>query len=137
LPFDVLIDGPTVSLGQYVAVGRSLAVACGTEAFEIEAPVRREDLDRLGITEIGGGSERAHTTAEIRAPSAPGEGLRQGEVVRTTGRVDRTSGMASVIVEVPHPLDVSGDRPALLPGTPVEVTIAVDEAGALQDRERE
>lgn len=137
LPFDVLIDGQTASLGQYVDVGRSLAVAYGTEAFEIEAPVRQEDLDRLGVAEIGDGSERTRPTAEIRASSAKGQGLWQGEVVRTTGRVDRTSGMVSVIVEVPHPLDVSGDRPALLPGTPVEVTIAVDKAGALQERETE
>jgi membrane fusion protein, multidrug efflux system len=138
LPFDVLIEGPTVSLGQYVDVGRSLAVAYGTEAFEIEAPVQREDLKRLGITEGGDGSEQIHITAEIRASSAGSEGVWRGNVVRTTGQVDRTSGMTSVVVEVPDPLGASTGRTFLLPGTPVEVSIGGNRrTGALQEGERD
>ncbi len=157
LPYDVLIAGDAVSLGQYVGVGRSLAAAYGTEAFEIEAPVRSEDLNRLGGLEglglAGEVSEGSRVAAEVRATFAGVEHTWTGEVVRTTGRVDPESGMVSVVVEVPWPLDVGAtgsptrdsalggpmhaspvQRPPLLPGMAVEVLIDGDPAaGAAQD----
>jgi multidrug efflux pump subunit AcrA (membrane-fusion protein) len=46
-----------------------------------------------------------------------------GYIVRTTGQVDRTSRMVSVVVEVPNPFDTSSGKPPLLPGAFVEVFI--------------
>jgi multidrug resistance efflux pump len=136
LPFDVLVAGETVSLGQYAGVGRSLAVAYGTQAFEIEVPVRGEDVDRLGD-----GAELTQTSVEVKAVSAGGEHAWPGRVLRTTGRVDPESGMTSIVVEVPQPMETSGDRPALLPGTAVEVCLgdnrmadAVDDAENVGER---
>jgi multidrug efflux pump subunit AcrA (membrane-fusion protein) len=131
LPFDVLIDGPTVSLGQYVGVGRSLAVAYGTDAFEIVAPVRDEDWGRLGD-----GAGPAQTSAEIKAVLAGREYVWPGRVLGTTNRVDSESGMTSIVVEAPRPMETSADRPALLPGMAVEVCVDGERTdGALDDAE--
>ncbi|MGE5297406.1 MAG: efflux RND transporter periplasmic adaptor subunit [Solirubrobacterales bacterium] len=126
LPVDILIVDETASLGQYVDAGRPVATAYGTEAFVIEAPVAREDLDRLGISEGDDGSEPARTTAEVRAVVAGREHVWSGKIVGTTKRVNPSSGMTSILVEVPQPMAVSGDRPALLPGMAVEVFLGGD-----------
>lgn len=140
LPYEVLIAGGTVNLGQYVDVGRSLAVAYGTEVFEIEAPIRSEDLGRLGGLEglglAGDASDGSHPAVEVRTVFAGGEHTWRGEVLRTTGRVDPKSGMVSIVVEVPQPLEASGDRPPLLPGMAVEVLLGGGrEAGTVQGSE--
>ncbi|HSW00378.1 MAG TPA: HlyD family efflux transporter periplasmic adaptor subunit [Sedimentisphaerales bacterium] len=126
LPFDVMIAGETVSLGQYAEVGRPLAVAYGTETFEIEAPVSGEDLDRLGLSDVGQGAESPQRVAEVKAVFAGRERTWLGRVLRTTRRVDPESGMTSIVVEVPEPLKTSADQPALLPGMAVEVLLDDD-----------
>ncbi|NLH42005.1 MAG: HlyD family efflux transporter periplasmic adaptor subunit [Planctomycetes bacterium] len=115
LPFDVLVAGETASLGQYAQVGRSLAVAYGTEAFEIEVAVKSEDLARLG------GPELPEMPVEVKGIVADREYIWPGEALRTTRQVDPESGATSIVVEVPRPMEASADRPALLPGTVVEV----------------
>lgn len=124
LPFNVLIEGETVNLGQYAQVARPLAVAYGTEAFEIEVPVRIEDLVGLDLSESDGGAEPILRFAEVKAVSAGREQTWPGRVLRTTKRVDPESGMRSIVVEVPEPLKTSPDRSALLPGMAVEVFLA-------------
>ncbi len=134
LPYDVLIADEAVSLGQYAGAGRSLGVAYGTESFEIDVPVSSEDLGRIVVTGSREGLEQARAAAEVRAIFAGREHTWFGKVVRTTSRVDPESGMTSVVVEVPQPMEVSVDRPALLPGMAVEVLFGGDRtAGALDD----
>lgn len=137
LPYDVLISGETASLGQYAGAGQSLGIACGTEAFEVEVPIRSEDLARLGVLgAVGPAGEAmeqgARPAVEVRGVFAGREYTWPGEVVRTTGRVNPESGMVSVIVEIPQPLEASADRPALLPGMAVEVVIGPGGGVSLQ-----
>lgn len=131
LPFDVMIVGETVSLGQYVDVGRSLATAYGTEAFEIEVPICDEDLGRIGAwhgLRLGGPNSGAvRSTAEVRVTIAGGRHTWLGNVIGTTGEADPASGAISVVVEVRQPLDISTGRPPLLPGTTAEVSIPITE----------
>ena len=63
------------------------------------------------------------TPAEVRAAFAGAEHTWKGYVVRTTGQVDRTSRMISIVVEVPEPFKVIDGRPPLLPGIFAEVLI--------------
>lgn len=140
LPYDVLVVGQTISLGQYVGMGQSIATAYGTDVFEIEVPIRDEDLARLdawgGLSLPGRDSKSTPMAAEIKAVVAGAEHMWQGRVVRTTGEMDRVSGRISVVVEVPQPLDPSTGRPPLLPGTAVEVLIpGVPKAGTPQNTE--
>jgi len=128
LPFDVLVASESVGLGQYVVTGQPLASAFGTEAVEIEVPL--ED-DELAWFDVFGNSIFTNRNQEpvekiqatVRAGFAGTEQTWKGYVVRTTGQVDRTSRMISVVVEVPHPFKVSEGKAPLLPGVFAEVLI--------------
>ena len=128
LPFDALIISERVDLGQYVVVGQSLGIAYGIESVEIEVPLEDEELawfDIFGnpVSLNGNKPPIKHTTAQVNADFAGAEHTWKGRVIRTTGQVDKTSRMVSVVVEVPKPFDTSGGKPPLLPGVFVEVII--------------
>ncbi|MHC4119562.1 MAG: efflux RND transporter periplasmic adaptor subunit [Planctomycetota bacterium] len=128
LPFDVLVIDERVDLGQYVVVGQSLGSAYGIESVEIEVPLEDRDLawfDILGNARQVNceGQPKSPVIAQVKADFGGAEHTWQGRVVRTTGQVDRTSRMVSVIVEVPNPFDTSDAKPPLYPGVFVEVFI--------------
>ncbi len=131
LPFDVLIVATRTGLGQYVPAGQPVAQAYGIDAFEVEIPLRDEDLARLddpaAFLAVSGASQGQGATrrsAEVRTTFAGREYSWQGYVVGIRGRVDPASQRLPVVVEIARPLDAGGDRPSLLPGTLVEVFIA-------------
>ncbi len=128
LPFDVLVINERIDLGQYVVVGQSLGAAYGIEAVEIEVPLEDDDLAWFDIFDNpvqfnGKELPTKHTTAQVKADFAGSGHVWKGRVVRTTGQVDRTSRMVSVVVEVRDPFDTSGGKPPLLPGVFAEVLI--------------
>ena len=128
LPFDALITTENVDLGQYVVMGQSLARAYGTDTVEIEVPLKDSELAWFDVFENsifsdGDPDSARGTPAEVRAAFAGAEHTWKGYVVRTTGQVDRTSRMISVVVEVPEPFKVIEGRPPLLPGVFAEVLI--------------
>ncbi|MHC4430990.1 MAG: efflux RND transporter periplasmic adaptor subunit [Planctomycetota bacterium] len=128
LPFDVLVIDERVDLGQYVVVGQSLGSAYGIEAVEIEVPLEDDELAWFNVfdstAQLNGSKAPAKsTTAQVRADFGGSEHIWKGRVVRTTGQVDRTSRMVSVVVEVANPFDTSGGNPPLLPGVFADVLI--------------
>lgn len=128
LPFDVLITTENVDLGQYVVTGQSLAKAYGTDSVEIEVPLKDSELAWFDVFENSifsneNPNSAGGTPAKVKAAFAGTEHTWEGCVVRTTGQVDRTSRMISVVVEVPEPFKVIDNRPPLLPGVFVEVLI--------------
>jgi len=128
LPFDTLIISEKVDLGQYVVVGQPLGEAYGIDAVEIVVPLEDGELAWFDVfaNSISVNSNRAsaeRTLANVRADFAGAEHSWKGYVVRTTGQVDRTSRMISVVVEVPKPFGASNGKPPLLPGVFAEVLI--------------
>jgi len=128
LPFDALIISERVDLGQYMMAGQSLGVAYGTESVEIEVPLEDEELAWFDVYEnfIAVNSNAAsskRTPAYVKAEFAGAKHTWRGYMTRTTGQVDKTSRMVSVVVEVPKPFDTSDGKPPLLPGAFVEVFI--------------
>jgi RND family efflux transporter MFP subunit len=128
LPFDVLVINERVDLGQYVVVGQSLGAAYGVKSVEIEVPLEDKDLAWFDIlddaAQVDGESQpTSRLVAQVKADFAGAEHTWKGRVVRTTGQVDRTSRMISVIIEVTDPFDTSGGRPPLFPGVFAEVLI--------------
>ena len=128
LPFDALITTENVDIGQYVVMGQSLAKAYGTGSVEIEVPLKDGELAWFDVFENsifsnGDPDSVKGTPAEVRAAFAGAEHTWKGYVVRTTGQVDRTSRMISIVVEVPEPFKVIDGRPPLLPGIFAEVLI--------------
>lgn len=127
LPFDAMIAGDAVNLGQYVGVGQPLAAACGIDAFEVEVLLEGDELAWLDVFPLPapvGKTDGNLAPAEVLAELAGGTHTWAGRVTRTTGQVDRASGRVPIMVEVPRPLDGSEGRPPLLPGTFVNVRIA-------------
>jgi len=128
LPVDALIMNEKVDLGQFVVSGQAVGTAYGIESVEIEVPLEDRELAWLNIPDntvsLNGdmpllkGSE-----VEVKAKFAGAEHIWQGHVVRTTGQVDRTSRLISVVVEVPEPFRRADSRPPLMPGMFVEVLI--------------
>ena len=127
LPIDALVMSEKVDLGQYVMIGQSVGVAYGIESMEIEVPLEDRELawfDIPGTVSVNGteGSAKG-PIAQVKADFAGAANLWRGRVVRTTGQVDKTSRLISVVVEVPEPFKNSDSRPPLLPGMFVEVLI--------------
>ena len=128
LPFDGMVVSETVDLGQYVNAGQPIGKIYSIEAVEIEVPLEDWELAWFNIppnpvsinghNHLGAGSE-----VEVHAKFAGGQHLWHGQVMRTTGQVDRTSRMVSVVVEVPEPFKGANGRPPLVPGMFVEVLI--------------
>ncbi|MHC4455789.1 MAG: efflux RND transporter periplasmic adaptor subunit [Planctomycetota bacterium] len=128
LPIDIRIIRETVDLGQYVMAGQPLGTAYGIDAVEVEVPLEDRELAWFDIPDDtvsfnGNPPSNKRTIAHVKADFAGSNNTWTGYVKRTTGQVDKTSRFISVVVEVPKPFDASNGRPALLPGTFVEVLI--------------
>jgi len=128
LPFDALIISERADLGQYVVMGQSLGVANGIESVEIEVPLEDEELAWFDVFNNSASSNPdkspgQYAQAQVKANFAGANHVWEGRVVRTTGQVDTTSRMVSVVVEVKEPFDTAGGRPPLLPGIFAEVLI--------------
>ena len=128
LPIDALVMSEKADLGQYVMIGQSVGAAYGIESMEIEVPFEDRELAWFDIPDnavsVNGteGSAKG-PIARVKADFAGAEHIWRGRVVRTTGQVDKTSRLISVVVEVPEPFKGSDSRPPLLPGMFVEVLI--------------
>lgn len=128
LPVEVRVISETVDLGQYVMTGRSVGLAYGIDAVEIELPLEDEELAWFDIPKEpiqGNGSNPStqKTIAKVKAHFAGAEHIWTGYVVRTMGQVDRTSRLISVVIEIDKPFEITDSRPPLLPGMFVEVLI--------------
>ena len=128
LPVDAVIMNERIALGQYVMIGQSMGAAYGIESMEIEVPLEDKELAWLAVPDNtvsvnAAQSPKKGAIARVSANFAGEEKCWLGYVVRTTGQVDITSRLISVVVEVSEPFKDSGSTPPLLPGMFVEVAI--------------
>ena len=128
LPVDAVIMNERIALGQYVMIGQSVGAAYGIESMEIEVPLEDKELAWLAIPDNTVSVKAAENPkkgaiARVSANFAGEEKCWPGYVVRTTGQVDKTSRLISVVVEVSEPFKDSHSTPPLLPGMFVEVLI--------------
>jgi len=128
LPVDAMVMSERVDLGQYVMIGQSVGAAYGIESMEIEVPLDDKELAWLTIPDntVSVNTEESSkkgAIARVKANFAGEEKCWPGYVVRTTGQVDITSRLISVVVEVSEPFKDSSSTPPLLPGMFVEVLI--------------
>jgi RND family efflux transporter MFP subunit len=120
VPFDGVVVSESVDVGQFVTTGSRLARVYGTDTVEVRVPLESRELAWFDVPSRSGGRG---AEAEVRSSFGGGVHTWRGRVTRMEAEVDQTSRMVHVVVEVPRPYDASSDRPALLPGTFVDVTI--------------
>lgn len=128
LPFDGRVVNETVDLGQYVTAGQSIGKVYGIETVEIEVPLEDSELAWFDIPANpvfvnGRNSSTIGAKAEVRSRFAGSTHTWPGQVIRTTGLIDQSSRLVTVVVEVTKPFKTADGRPPLIPGMFVEVVI--------------
>ncbi len=114
-PFDARVLEESVTRGQYVAAGRSVARIYPTDAVEVVLPVSEEDLGWIGPL-----SAAPRVVARARVAGRPAEW--SGRVVRTEGVIDPGTRMVRLVARFPGPFRPG--RPPLTVGLFVEAEIA-------------
>lgn len=128
LPFDGRVSERNVDIGQYVMAGQPMASVYSTQAVEIVVPLEDRELAwfdiPLGYVNGNGGEiSTAGSKVLITAKFAGAEHTWTGVVVRTEGKIDPTSRMVNVVVEIANPFKLTNGKPPLVPGMFVDVQI--------------
>lgn len=128
MPFNSVVLQENVDVGQYVVPSQSIAEVYGISSLEVPVPLEDYQLKWLPTVPIAGAHSRILDAelpqAEITTRFAGQDRRWVGRVVRTEGQVDPKSRMVDVVVRVENPMHgLFSDRPPLLPGTFVGVTI--------------
>lgn len=119
-PFNARVASENVDIGQFVTPGQALALLHATDAAEIVIPLEDEDLfwfDVPGFTT----DAATGAMADVKATIAGKTVTWPGRVVRSEGRIDETSRMHNIVIEVQAPY---GSFPPLVAGQFAEVTIS-------------
>ncbi len=120
LPFDGVVVSENVDVGQFVGNGSRLATVYGTQVVDVRVPLDSREMAWFTVPSNG---RTQGSPAEVSVNFAGGRSVWDGRVTRMEAQVDQASRMVHVVVEVPKPYDTSGGRPALLPGSFVDVKI--------------
>jgi RND family efflux transporter MFP subunit len=127
MPFDGRVAAESVDVGQYVMAGQAVATVYGTDIAEIAVPLEDRDLAWFdlpaGFNNPASSSYVSGAEATVITDFAGGRHTWAGRVARAEGRIDSTSRMVNVVVQVANPFDVSDHRPPLVPGMFVEIEI--------------
>ncbi len=119
-PYDAVIDGQRVELGQYVTVGQQLGRILGSEKAEVRLPVT--------ASEVGFLSEQDEPGVSIFARLGRHEQQWEARLSTIEARVDEQTRVFPVVLEVTAPLDAKRHGTALpfgvfvraeIPGEPV------------------
>jgi len=120
LPFDGVVVSKNVDQGQFVGNGSRLATVFGTDVVEVRVPL---DSRELAWFDVPSGRSGQGAAAEVSTTFGGTRSTWHGRVTRMEAQVDQTSRMVHVVIEVARPYETSENRPALLPGSFVDVRI--------------
>jgi RND family efflux transporter MFP subunit len=121
LPFDGVVVSESVDVGQFVGNGSRLATVYGTDVVEVRVPLDSRELAWFDVPSARGGRG---ASAEVSARFGGTRSTWDGRITRMEAEVDQTSRMVHVVIEVSDPYVTSAGKPALLPGSFVDVRIA-------------
>ncbi len=115
LPLDVYVTAKSVDLGQFITAGQNAGSAYGVDAVEIEVPLEDSELAWFNLPD----------EAQVKTNFAGTEKVFGGIVKRTTAKVDESSRLVYVVVEVENPTGQKSSAQTLIPG----MFVAVDMKG--------
>ena len=120
LPFDGVVVSENVDVGQFVGNGSRLATVYGTAMVDVRVPL---DSREMAWFDLPSGRGTQGSAAEISTSFGGARSVWEGQVTPMEAQVDQVSRMVHVVNEFPNPYLVSDNRPALLPGSFVDVNI--------------
>jgi RND family efflux transporter MFP subunit len=121
LPFDGVVVSESVDVGQFVGTSGPVARVYGTDVVEVRVPL---DSRELAWFTVPVGRDNKGPRVELSARYGGRRHKWDGRLTRMEAEVDQSSRMVNVVVEVADPYEVVDERPALLPGTFVDVQIS-------------
>ncbi len=113
-PFNAIVTGQSVEVGQVVGPQGPVATLVGTDEARVVVSVPVERLASLDVPGFGGGEGSPARVRQLDGPPWT------GRVTGLVGQLDQQTRTAQLIVSIPEPL--SGERP-LLPGAFVDVEL--------------
>jgi RND family efflux transporter MFP subunit len=125
VPYDGLVRGKLVDVGQYVAPGTPLGVTFAIDIAEIRLPLSGSDLAFLDLPSATRLDKAHRVPVTLAAESAGISRQWQSEIVRTEGVVDEISRVTYAVAEFIDPYGVLGksDQAELKMGTFVRAEI--------------
>lgn len=132
LPFDAMVRERNADLGQYVAVGTSLAVAFAIDRAEVRLPLSERDLAFLDIP-VAGTSQEVNRPVTLLGSVAGRTARWDATLIRTEGVVNQNNRLTYVVAEIRDPyavIDREHDTPLPM-GTFVEAEITGRDARGL------
>ncbi|MBT1443557.1 efflux RND transporter periplasmic adaptor subunit [Shewanella sp. JM162201] len=127
-PFDGIVKGRNVDLGQYVTMGTKLGDLYDTGIAEIRLPLANADLAYLESV------EKPDTEVTLTASLAGREVSWKGDIVRSEGMIDEGNRMVYLVAEVKDPYLRNNKAQGELPlkfGTFVNAVIKGRSAGGI------
>jgi RND family efflux transporter MFP subunit len=123
-PFDAKIVRRDVNLGSQISPSDSIARLIGTETYWVGVELPLSKLRYVSVDR----AEDEGSIVEIRNRQAwPADSHRSGRLYKKVGVLDEDTRMARVLAAIPDPLALEDDKPELVVGEFVEVTIAGNE----------
>jgi len=125
-PFNCRIRSESIDPGQYITIGKSVAIVCGTDTAEVVVPVPYADLRWLSVPRRHGKkTEGSPVTVKIDVAGQPLTW--PGRIDRLLGEVDAKGRMTRIVIDVLDPYGIGVDSPEkshdLAEGLFVEVLI--------------
>lgn len=124
-PFDSLVIGANVDVGQLVGPSSQVATLVGTAHFWVRVSIPMEQLQHVHLPRGDSPGSPGIVTQRV---GQSGRVVRNGRVIRLLGDLDPVGRMARVLVEIDDPLGGERELPMLL-GAYVDVEI---QAGMLE-----
>ena len=123
-PFKGRVDVKRSDIGQYVSLGSNLADLYSTDIAEIHLPLTDKQLSKIDLQALYKKTPNKKMNVNLEAKIGGVTRVWQGRIMRTSGAVDQTSRVFSIIVEVKNPYDIKQGGAPLLNGLFVKANIA-------------
>ena len=117
-PFDAVVLSENLDRGQVVGASTQAVTLAGTAAFRVQVSV---PLGKLQYLEVPGYNAKEGGRAVVRHGALGVE--RDGQIVGIAGRVDAQTRTATLLVDVPDPMDPPAGQPPMLIGSFVDVSL--------------
>lgn len=124
-PFAGVVTEPSAELGQLATPQVRLLRLIGTEAFWVRVSIPVDQLPSVAVPGLG---KKEGSVVRVRQEYGALVVERPGRVLRLLSRLEPSSGMASLLVEVKDPYGLEG----LAPGAPRPMPLLLDTFGEVR-----